>query len=118
MGMARNTVMKLAHCESPPEHAGRSGGSYKLKPFLDYLRSRWTEGEHNAVVLHGEILAQGFCGSVSLVQRLVEPWREKSRRRVVPKPTIFYLHAVLPGCCRVKASVSNPRRKRQLSWSA
>ena len=88
MGMARNTVMKLAHCQSAPQHAGRSGGSYKLKPFLDYLRSRWTEGEHNAVVLHGEILAQGFCGSVSLVQRLVEPWREKSRRRVAPKPTI------------------------------
>ncbi len=82
MGIARNTVIKLAHCESLPEHAGRSRGSSKLQPYLAHLRCRWAQGEHNALVLHREILAKGFSGSVALVQRQVKPWREKPRCRV------------------------------------
>ena len=82
IGMARNTVMKFAHCESLPEHAGRSGGSSKLQPYLAHLRCRWTQGERNALVLHREIVAQGFSGSLALVQRQVKPWREKPGCRV------------------------------------
>ena len=44
--------------------------------YMDYLRRRWNEGCHNAQVLFGELVEQGFQGSVPSVRRTVAAWRK------------------------------------------
>lgn len=86
--MARNTILKLAQCQDSPEPAQRSRGSAKLRPYKNHLRSRWEQGERNATRLFQEIVAMGFTGSVEIVQRQVQPWREKSRRRTSSRSAV------------------------------
>jgi transposase len=83
-GLARNTVLRLARCEQFPEMATRPVRQSKLAPFANHLRQRWNEGCCNATRLHAEIIALGFLGSVNVVQRHVQNWREKPRSRVPP----------------------------------
>jgi len=83
-GMARNTVLRLARCEQFPEMATRPPRTSKIAPFAVHLRRRWEEGCCNATRLHAEIIAFGFAGSLNLVQRHVQNWRQKPRSRVLP----------------------------------
>jgi transposase len=56
--------------------------------YMDYLRRRWNEGCHNALVLFGELVEQGFQGSVPSVRRTVAAWRKtpESTREGEMKP--------------------------------
>ena len=101
-GVSRNTILKLASADAPPEPVSYGGGSEKLRPcFVATVRKSWEAGEQNAVRLHAEIVSHGFTGSLNLVQRLVAPWRERPRRRaptgrvISPSPRqVAYLLAV------------------------
>jgi transposase len=83
-GLSRNTILKLARCDTLPEVAGRVARSGKLAPFAAHLKHRFAQGERNATRLHQEIVVQGFTGSVNVVQRFLAPRREKPRVRAGP----------------------------------
>lgn len=46
-----------------------------LTPYLAYLQKRWQQGCRQGKVLHQELQAQGFQGSVHTVYHFLEPWR-------------------------------------------
>jgi transposase len=83
-GLARNTVLRLVRCEQFPETAARPSRRSKIAPFAGHLRRRWEQGCCNATRLHAEIRALGFAGSVNVVQRHVQSWRQKPRSRLLP----------------------------------
>ncbi|GAB2817784.1 hypothetical protein GCM10027073_56810 [Streptomyces chlorus] len=39
-----------------------------LDLYLDHLRQRWDEGEHNAKILHQELLTKGYLGHYQRVK--------------------------------------------------
>ena len=47
----------------------------KLDRYKPYLRQRWNEGITTATVLHAELQAKGWKGSVQAVERYVRPFR-------------------------------------------
>ncbi|WP_438297104.1 hypothetical protein [Streptomyces sp. HUAS TT7] len=49
--------------------------AHPLDPYLGYLRQRWEEGEHNALILHQEIVAKGYRGHYQRVKMAVQPLR-------------------------------------------
>lgn len=86
-GHSRRTVQKLVHADCLPEGMyGEWRRSSSIDPFVAYIKARWQEGYCNATWLHQQVVAQGFCGSVNIVQRLVQPWREKRYGRAGPIP--------------------------------
>jgi len=84
-GQSRNTIRKLVgHSSLPETHYGKRSSA--VDPFVPYIKARWQEGCCNATWLHQQIVSQGFVGSVEVVQRLVQPWREKRYGRAGPVP--------------------------------
>jgi transposase len=47
----------------------------KLDPFKPYLNQRWNQGVTDASVLHTELQARGWQGSVQAIRRYVRPFR-------------------------------------------
>jgi transposase len=47
----------------------------KLDPFKPYLNQRWNQGITDASVLHTELQARGWQGSVQAIRRYVRPFR-------------------------------------------
>ena len=82
--MSRNTVRKWLDADGFREQAKPPPRKSKLAPFAAYLKQQWESGFQNAAVLSAEVRAQGFTGSVNLVQRHVHPWREAARGQ--PRP--------------------------------
>lgn len=78
-GLSRNTLRKWLDAGCFREIAKRSSRHGKLTPFADYLQQRWEDGLQNATLLYEEIKAQGYKGSINLVQRHVLPWRKLAR---------------------------------------
>ncbi len=86
-GLARKTVCRIAQCESLPDIVvPESRRRSRIDRFVPYIKERWKDGYSNATLLHREIVAQGFMGSVNIVQRLVQPWRDKRYGRAGPVP--------------------------------
>ena len=86
-GLARKTVRRIAQCESLPDIVvPESRRRSRIDRFVPYIKERWKDGYSNATLLHREIVAQGFTGSVNIVQRLVQPWRDKRYGRAGPVP--------------------------------
>jgi transposase len=102
-GFSRRSVRRYAYAreEAFPEIAKRPPRRSKITPFAAHLRRRWQEGIYNATVLYTEIVAQGFTGSLDLVQWFVATWREKPRSRLTGRcppplvPTTGHLAFVL-----------------------
>ncbi len=67
--MSRRTVQRFLTSEGFPERAVGTGlrprGKSKLDPYLEYLRARWSAGEHGGSRLFGEIKLRGYTGSAS-----------------------------------------------------
>ena len=95
-GYSRNTIRKAAQCDALPDIAVRLRRLHKLGPYVSHLRRRWQEGTYNATGLHKEIVALGFCGNVSAVQRFVQSWRDNPGRRLNCINGINGRHAALP----------------------
>ena len=70
LGLARNTVRKYgrAPADPPRQPPARSQRGSLIDRFEPYLLSRWREGCQNATWLFGEIQAQGYQGSLSLLR--------------------------------------------------
>ena len=83
-GLSRNTLRKWLDADGFREQAKPPPRKSKIAPFSSYLKKRWEEGIDNAALLFEEIKAQGFEGSMDLVQRHVLPWRQAARGQ--PRP--------------------------------
>lgn len=83
-GLDRKTIRKyLAEGAAGPPVKGRRRRTGSLvQPHGDYLRKRWAQGCHNAVVLMREIKEQGYSGSYSVLKEFLHPLRGGARWRV------------------------------------
>ncbi|MGW1617089.1 hypothetical protein ACWCQZ_48675 [Streptomyces sp. NPDC002285] len=75
-----------------------------LAPDLDYLRQRSDEGEHNATILHQELVAKGYRGHYQRVKVAVASWREMkcmpSLQTPAPSPLQVARWIIAPPECR------------------
>jgi len=78
-GHSRNTVARILGQSAPePFHKPELRPS-TLDPFKPYLQERYRLYQLSGVRLHEEIVAQGFCGSVDIVQRYLKTLKEQHR---------------------------------------
>ena len=76
LGLSRNTVHRYAAAASTGELLVKATSrASKLDRYKPYLRQRWNEGITTATVLHAELQARGWQGSVQAVERYVRPFR-------------------------------------------
>lgn len=67
----RESVIRYARAETFPERTERPDHPGILTPYETYLRTRWTEGERNAVGLFREVTARGYTGSRMTIERFL-----------------------------------------------
>jgi hypothetical protein len=85
-GLGRKTVRRYRRAGAFPERAAAPARPTMLAPYEAYLRTRWTEGCHNAHQLWREIRGQGYagrrehCPGGPLVRRR-HPTRSRRRQR-------------------------------------
>ncbi len=69
--MHRESVIRYARAETFPERAEQPTRPGILAPYETYLRTRWVEGERNAVGLFREVTARGYTGSRMTIERFL-----------------------------------------------
>lgn len=79
-GHARNTIAKLLK-QSTPQPIQRRARPSCLDPYKPYLSARWHEYGLCAPRLLQEIRAQGYTGSINLIQRYLKTLKEKHGAR-------------------------------------
>jgi transposase len=79
--MSRSTVRNFVYAGAFPERASTLRAKSLLGPYIPSLEKRLAQGCRNANKLWGEIQAQGFTGGYKLVNRWLEPRREKPGRK-------------------------------------
>lgn len=67
----RESVIRYARAETFPERAEQPTRPGILAPYEIYLRTRWVEGERNAVGLFREATARGYTGSRMTIERFL-----------------------------------------------
>ena len=76
LSLSRGTVHRFAGAASAGELLARATSrESKLDRYKPYLRQRWNDGITTATVLHAELQAKGWQGSVQSVERYVRPFR-------------------------------------------
>ncbi|MEU3829814.1 transposase [Streptomyces sp. NPDC029080] len=85
LGLARNTVRRLAHAGSPTSCWSVSGPAASiLDPHKPYLHERWAEGCSNAAELFAELRERGYQGGTTVVRQYVRQLREAFPRNDTP----------------------------------
>lgn len=74
-GLHPQTVAIYLKAGQFPERAPHPARSRVIEPYLDYLRQRWEQGEHNGRLLFEEIQAQGYPAGLTEVYIALQPWR-------------------------------------------
>ncbi|MGP3683198.1 hypothetical protein ACTVZO_00485 [Streptomyces sp. IBSNAI002] len=75
LGLNRRTVSKYVRAATWQEcvRTRRPRRPTTLDPYLDYLQRRWEKGEHNATVLHQELVAKGYRAHYQRIKMAVAP---------------------------------------------
>jgi transposase len=78
LGLDRSTVQRFAR-EPDIEKllVKATNRDSKLDPFKPCINQRWNQGITDATVLHTQLQAQGWTGSVQAVRRYVRPFRAR-----------------------------------------
>lgn len=79
--MSRSTVRNFVYAGAFPERANTLRAKSLLDLYLPYLEQRWEQGCRNGNQLWKELQAQGFTGGYKVVNRWLEPRREKPGRK-------------------------------------
>jgi len=79
--MSRSTVRNFVYAGAFPERASTLRAKSLLDPYVPYLKKRWEQGCRNGNQLWKELQAQGFVGGYKVVNRWLEPRREKPGRK-------------------------------------
>lgn len=74
-GLHLQTVAIYLKAGQFPERAPHPPRSRVIEPYLEYLRQRWEQGEHNGRLLFEEIQAQGYPAGLTEVYIALQPWR-------------------------------------------
>ncbi len=74
-GLHRQTVAIYLQAGLFPERAPHPSRGRVIEPYLNYLRQRWEQGEHNGRLLFEEIRAQGYREGLTEVYVAIQPWR-------------------------------------------
>ena len=109
VGLHPQTVAIYLKAGQFPERAPYSPRSLAIQPYLEYVRQRWEQGEHNGRILFEEIRAQGYPAGLTVVYETIQPWRTHgptaslARAKVVqqypsysPKQTLWLLFKEKP----------------------
>jgi transposase len=76
LGVDRKTARRFAHAATGDEAVARAiSRPTVLDRYQPHLHRRWTEGCHDTAVLHAEITALGYRGSLRTVYRYLQPLR-------------------------------------------
>jgi transposase len=74
-GFSRNTVAKILG-QNTPKPFQQTPRLSALDPFKPYLKARWETYQLSGARLHEDICAQGFIGSVDIVQRYLKTLKD------------------------------------------
>lgn len=77
-GLSRNTIAKILQQKTPQPFQVPKRASC-LDPYKPYLLVRWQQYALSAPRLLEEIKAQGYTGSVNLVQRFLKTYKDQNR---------------------------------------
>jgi len=111
----RDSVIAYARAETFPERTERPAHAGILTAHETYLRTRWREGERNAVALFRELIARGYSGSRMTVERFLLGLRQMTTRRGRSQPDSHLRRTDAPTNSRTHAQKqhqSDKRRKR------
>ena len=79
LGLDRHTVRRFAREPDVDKLLVKATSrDSKLDPFKPWINQRQNQGVTDAAVLHAELQAQGWTGSVQAVRRYVRPFRQRT----------------------------------------
>jgi len=81
LGLSRTTVRSFVYAGAFPERATTLRAKSMLAPYVPYLEQRVKQGCHKGMQLWREISEQGYTGGYKIVNRWLEPRREKPGRK-------------------------------------
>lgn len=84
MGMSERAVRRWLKQATAPTWKRHFRRRSVFDPYAPYVLQRWQVGIHEAKQLYEEIQAQGFPGSVRMVQRFVQALAEQPKRSPLP----------------------------------
>jgi transposase len=89
LGVDRKTARRFAHAATSDEAVARTiSRPTVLDRYQPQLHRRWAEGCHDAAVLHAEITAQGYRGSLRTVYRYLQPLRTGADPSALTPPAL------------------------------
>ena len=81
----RKTARRFAHAATGDEAVARAvSRPTVLDRYQPHLHRRWNEGCHDAAILHAEITALGYRGSLRTIYRYLQPLRTGTAPRPYP----------------------------------
>ncbi|WP_308249202.1 ISL3 family transposase [Nonomuraea harbinensis] len=87
LGLSDKTVRKFRRAATADQaFSGPRASLKQIERFAPYLLQRWNQGIHDGVVLHAEIVAQGYQGSSRSVRRYLQPLRAGLTPPQLPPP--------------------------------
>ncbi len=87
MGMSERAVRTWLKRGAAPTNERRFRRRSVFDPYAAYVLERWQAGIHEAKQLYEEIQAQGFSGTVRIVQRFVQALRDDPEKISLPPAT-------------------------------
>jgi transposase len=84
MGMAERTVRHWLKRGAAPTNERQLRRRSVFDPYAASVLQRWQDGIHEAKQLYEEIQAQGFPGTVRIVQRFVQALRDEPEKIILP----------------------------------
>jgi transposase len=87
MGMSEKAVRNWLKRGAAPTNERHFRRRSVFDPYAAYVLERWQAGVHEAKQLYEEIQAQGFSGTVRIVQRFVQALRDDPEKITLPPAT-------------------------------
>jgi transposase len=114
LGMDRKTARRFAYAATGDEAVARAiSRPTMLDRYQPHLHRRWAQGCHDAAVLHAEITALGYRGSLRTVYRYLQPLRTGTASAALT-PSSLKIGEVTSWLLR-RAEDLNPRQQELLA---
>jgi transposase len=114
LGIDRKTVRRFAHAATGDEAIARAiSRPTVLDRYQHHLHRRWTEGCHDTAMLHAEITALGYHGSLRTIYRYLQPLRAGTDPAALT-PSALTIGEVTSWLLR-RAEDLNPRQQQLLA---
>jgi transposase len=112
LGLDRGTVQRFAREPDVDKLLVKATNrETRLAPFKAWIHQRWNEGITDASVLHAELQARGWTGSVQAVRRYVRPFRAMTAAPP-PPPAVPKTRQITTWLLRRPESLSDDEQAR------